>query len=687
MSVWYYLKRIRELGLSESIQQGKALLRERAKPRAVHTYEQVFGSKLETEVPLLRQRLRETPGLWQSMREREQPRFFLRSDSFYREAVDRHFPEDKARILAAANQASERVFDLLGSGPVDLGKRAPAGHVLPWHVDFKSGYAWDPNLFYRDIRYGNQPGVDVKVPWELSRCQHFPIMGQAYTLTSDEKYPQEFVAQVEDWIVQNRHNYGVNWLCAMDVGLRAVNWIWGFFFFRRSAALSDVFLERFLVSLYEHAAYIRDNLEFRRATVHGKEIRLNSNHYLSNLIGLLYISLLFPELNLGHDTEFARKELEIELFEQTGDDGVDFEHSTFYHRLVSEIFLSSFYLLLLNDQRPAAPVVERLVRMATYTADCLRPDGTVPQVGDADNGRVHPLAIRSMEDHRYLPLVAAEVFDRDDLRVVEKDIEALWWAGVVPTKPAVPRPHSVSYRGNSFTIMKGRTAQVFITAATVGMHGMGSHSHNDHLSFEYWCDGRSWIVDTGTYLYTPDRESRNYFRSTCAHNTVLIDGIEINPFREDHLFQLPDKASVTVHRWETTPTADVFDAEHTGYADLPAGRVTHRRRFDFNRETGLLEIRDSFDGDGAHTFDWFFHLSPEVTAANDGDGFQLRIHDERLKLQFVDGHAQCQNSEGWYSPSYGIRQKIQVIRGTLTRTVPFSVSIRIERLNAADPRH
>ena len=35
--------------------------------------------------------------------------------------------------------------------------------------------------------------TDVKVPWELSRCQHFPLLGQAYWLTGDERYAREYV--------------------------------------------------------------------------------------------------------------------------------------------------------------------------------------------------------------------------------------------------------------------------------------------------------------------------------------------------------------------------------------------------------------------------------------------------------------------------------------------------------------
>jgi hypothetical protein len=60
-----------------------------------------------------------------------------------------------------------------------------------------------PKRFYRNIRYCHLKGVDVKVPWELSRFQHLIILGQAYVLTNNEKYSTEFINQINDWIENN----------------------------------------------------------------------------------------------------------------------------------------------------------------------------------------------------------------------------------------------------------------------------------------------------------------------------------------------------------------------------------------------------------------------------------------------------------------------------------------------------
>src|SRR4029077_15676861 len=121
-------------------------------------------------------------------------------------------------IVEKADGEVAHLGDLLGFGPISLG--AP----LPWHDDFKTGRRW-PLQFCRDIEYSelDRPS-DVKVPWELSRCQHFTTLGRAYWLTGDDRYADEFVAQVSDWIDTHPYAYGVNWACAMDVALRAVSW-------------------------------------------------------------------------------------------------------------------------------------------------------------------------------------------------------------------------------------------------------------------------------------------------------------------------------------------------------------------------------------------------------------------------------------------------------------------------------
>ena len=52
-------------------------------------------------------------------------------------------PRERALLVAAAGRIMAHRFDLLGSGPRDLGAS------LPWHTDFKSGYRFDSAMGIR----------------------------------------------------------------------------------------------------------------------------------------------------------------------------------------------------------------------------------------------------------------------------------------------------------------------------------------------------------------------------------------------------------------------------------------------------------------------------------------------------------------------------------------------------------
>ncbi len=77
----------------------------------------------------------------------------------------------------------------------------------------------------RRCRSRIRDGSDIKVPWELSRCQHLPLLAAAHRLTGDPSYLDELGAQVDHWIAAEPRGDGANWACTMDVAIRAANWV------------------------------------------------------------------------------------------------------------------------------------------------------------------------------------------------------------------------------------------------------------------------------------------------------------------------------------------------------------------------------------------------------------------------------------------------------------------------------
>ena len=205
----------------------------------------IFGESGTNDYDALWERLAATP-------------FFLHAGDHdrYAGAFRARFAAEVGNVTATADAALRHEFDLLGSG------RKALGPALPWLDDFKTGRHYPPQ-YCRDIEYMelDRP-TDVKVPWELSRCQHFTFLGQAYWLTGDERYAAEYRAEIEHWLAVNPFAYSVNWACPMDVALRAINWIWGFHFMSASTACRDTTFRRSLIrSLFMHGEFVARHLE------------------------------------------------------------------------------------------------------------------------------------------------------------------------------------------------------------------------------------------------------------------------------------------------------------------------------------------------------------------------------------------------------------------------------------------
>ena len=198
------------------------------------------------------------------------------------------FPQQVKKKIDQAEMVCNHIFDLLGSGNKKLSKQGKGYQPIDWHVDFKSGYRWNKNTFFRFIHYGNVRGADVIVPWELSRFQGGMALAQAYSLTHDSKYPLEFQAQVNDWIDNNRVDYGVNWTCSMEIAIRAANWLVIKELFETRYTFSELFLVKMYCSLHDHAVHIRKHLQTKE--------RVTKNHYIAELAGLLFIALYCPFL-------------------------------------------------------------------------------------------------------------------------------------------------------------------------------------------------------------------------------------------------------------------------------------------------------------------------------------------------------------------------------------------------------
>ena len=366
----------------------------------------------------------------------------------------------------------------------------------------------------------------------------------------------------------------------MEVALRAINLVAAFEVFRHSPNLDPASLRSFLQLLQQHANYIQRNLEFSYLST--------SNHYLSDVIGLVWLGLLLPELRDAESWfEFGRTEMLREMDKQVLDDGADFEASTGYHRFVTELFLYTFWLCRSNGVKLDEKYWAKLKQMLIYVRAYLRPDGFAPLIGDTDSGQVLPFVRRRADDHAYLLDVGAIVFDDPTLAETQH-----------VTSQAFPQAGTY--------IMRDGDLYLCFNASGSGINGRGSHGHNDALSIEVSAGGRAFIVDPGTYVYSADLIKRHEFRSTAYHSTVQIDNLEQNTIDVQMPFVIGNEAQPRVLEWKTDVDSDKVVAEHYGYP------VVHRRTVIFNKRERFWLIDDEFFGEGEHLYEARFHFVPRA---------------------------------------------------------------------------
>ena len=592
-------------------------------------------------------------------------------------------PRQTAGTVAAATRYLKHEFDLLGSGPftpVDPDRPARDGYTpIDWYLDPVRELRFPRGVPYKDWKlYEMRPAnADVKYPWELARCQHFAALGQAFLLSGDERFAGEMARELDDFGEANPIGLGINFTCTMDVALRALNWAAGVEMIHGSTSVDKAAFLRAYRLIYDTGVFTRDNLE--------NHYEVTSNHFLSNVVGLWFLGAVFSDLAAGREwMTFARAALETEMTVQVLPDGADYESSVPYHRLVTELFLGSARLADFRGQPLSDSYRARLRDMVAFLAGVTRPDGLMPQAGDADDGRLHVFGAYAPvmpQDPRHLFGPAGAMFGEPSWTALAGDAaawETAWW-GLETTPSAAAPPVSTLFPEAGLAVMRDSSSHYLLaTNGIVGTKGFGNHKHNDLLSFEYHHAGVPLVVDPGSYVYTSDFDARNVFRSTASHNTLQVDGQEQNDMKPEWIFRLFETSNAEHVAFTDGPQCVEYTGRHHGYERFERP-VTHERTLRLSKADGSLAITDRLTGRGEHDLRWHFHLAPGVRAdVEEASTVRLVAGTRTFRLRGPAGLA-VSIRDAFYSPSYGVKVPClaidAVMRATLDGTSTWDFAI------------
>jgi uncharacterized heparinase superfamily protein len=488
------------------------------------------------------------------------------------------------------------------------------GQQMDWFLDFSSDQKFPSKPFYTHVKT-QKYNADIKVPWELSRFGFVWILGKAYWLSGRKEFKDKFLALFNDWHKTNSFCYGINWLSPMEVGLRSMNLIAGMYFFMddlKDAGETSTQWVELLKCLYQHGQYLESNIET------GPDASVN---VIASAAALFMLGICFKPSSFSVSwISQAKAVLESEIQRQTYADGMHTDMSLGCHRFSVEILLAVYLLAERTGTKFSVRFRERLQRMAAVVLQYSRPDGSSPVLGDSDDGRLFWFNPEDdYNDHTSLLCLAAIAFERREFKRPGQTFSeaALWlcgaegWEQYQKQKPDTQPLFSKKLNESQLVAMRSDSMHCLVDCGEIGRRGKGGYGHNDILSFELWADGVSFLVDSGSLRYSGNKSLRNDYRSTKAHNTVMVDGVEQADFLDDFHIKA-DYSTPKILQWTPSEDKDVLIAEHYAYKTMLTDPVTHNRTLILEKDLHRLTLIDHLFGKGNHIAELFFHFNPNI---------------------------------------------------------------------------
>jgi uncharacterized heparinase superfamily protein len=517
-------------------------------------------------------------------------------------ARDLSVAEDWARAECHAGQAVSGRFTFLNE-TVDLGR------PVAWHAPQQS------QLWRYQLHYGSHL-IDL-VATRADGWTDVESLMSEWTLACR-------LGEVRDpwhpFVVSERL---VNWLLAIQCGAPSIEAVsprvW------QSLAVQTVFVDRNL------------------------ETDVGGNHLLKNLKAMSIASCVWrgpvaDDWRARYVAAFDR-----ELANQLLADGAHYERSPMYHMLVLADAVEVVLALRLANWEVPESLIASIQAMIEYLPQVLHPDGEIALFNDSVLGETPQpeclcaaarLALGETPAGRLTArhaLLAAALREPLRVRPGTSARSATEDSGIVRI-PAID--------GRGVLIMDvGRACPDALPA----------HAHADFFSYELSLDGRRLVVDAGVGEYA-EGPWREYYRSTRAHNTVSVDGLDQiecwGSFRVARRADVLDRAAIH------GPLLTGIRARHNGYARLPDPVGAARAIVCLDDRAWL--VIDELEGAGIHSWESCLHASPDADVSMAGsDRAVLTRGGQILAVAWFGVDEACtvrgqpSPRQGWHAPAFG----------------------------------
>jgi len=487
-----------------------------------------------------------------------------------------------------------------------------------WHLAPDTKKEW-PIVFFDSIPYRqDNPYGDIRIAWESSRLQHFIALAKLANnnegIVSDQaiKLIEE---QFLSWVDDNPPFSGIHYISAMECALRILSVCYALDMIRAKLQSSDRIWPALLNMIRVHAGYIENRLSLYSSV---------GNHTIAECAGLIYAGKLFPEMDgaerwVAKGLDILKQEADYQILK----DGGGIEQAFWYQLFIIDLY--GLVAALLKHKNEAVPpvIASALHRGRKFLHTLAQSPSQLPAVGDSDSG------------YALSPCLG------------------LSWEGVEISE-GISR-----FDDSGYTVLNDKSSIpcfLLFDHGPLGKSPSYGHGHADALSIMLNIGKQNILIDPGTYTYTRHAQWRSYFRSTRAHNTVMVDGLDQARQETSFMWSQPFKANLLESETENEGVIRLL-AQHNGYHKVG---VTHWRGIIFRPSSSLL-IWDYLDGKGVHGLELNWHLGYHPDEKN-GE-YEFPILPQSVLMSVEGGEASLHSGTvnphyAWKSRTYGIKEPI-----------------------------
>lgn len=524
--------------------------------------------------------------------------------------------EETRRVVERAEKILRREFEFFG-------KAAKLPENFSWLRDPLNG-AETPRKDFLELNYRDpEAKASVMRIWFLNRHTHLVTLAQAYALTKREEFAREIVAELKSWLMECHYPYGLPWITSMEAAVRLLAWTFMFRFLgdERPACFDDLFVRDFFTSVKRHYAYVK----FNRSRYSSA-----NNHALAELAALVCAREIFPLL-FEEEKEDLADELMKEAEAQFSESGANLEQAFSYHAFSLELLCAA----AAQSGEFLGKARELFYKAAVFLARANEIMPLCGEYGDSDEAVATGILTREGDYYGQVAKLAYAFASPEpkESGVVTEDHQ--WYTG---TEIQTPPVYDLSdYSADCGFFWKGRTEDgltfsLFFKTGPLGLGKLAAHGHADTLSFLMSVNGTPVFVDSGTGAYHQNKRWRNYFRSSAAHNTMVVNdqdqSLSLGPFmwRENYKTVIETR----------TMTEKDFDLSARHYGYKKRFNLTHVRGLQFSAEKRELTVTDAPMGCDNVNIKQYFHVSDKCEVTQTGSKtFLVKGPDFKLELTFM----------------------------------------------------